>query len=259
MQKSDFSGISLWILLTISLSLFHTDPCFSEPQHGKGGIKAKALMQISWSTNDDLVRVDIKGDGLLPNYSIFQLSDPSRLVLDFPKMTNASGKAHIQIGHKLLNRIRIGQHPKKARVVFEFAGGKIPKNRIEKKESTLSLFLYDSQRKEELQKGGKERLTEGGRNQHPEIRGQRPGYGEGKISLNSKEADLRLVLQKIAEAAGQNLIISDAVQGKISLRLIDVPWQEALEIILRTNNLAIIREGSVVRIVTQGEYNQKNK
>jgi type IV pilus assembly protein PilQ len=110
-----------------------------------------------------------------------------------------------------------------------------------------------------LQKGGKERLTEGGRNQQPELRHQKPSYGEGKISLTSKDADIRLVLQKIAEAAGQNLIVSDAVQGKISLRLIDVPWQEALEIILRTNNLAIIREGNVVRIVTQEEYNQKNK
>ena len=259
MKKSVSSRIYFWMLLVFSISLSHVAPCFSEPQHGKAGTSAKALVQISWSTDDDLVRVSIKGDGLLPNYSIFQLSDPSRLVLDFPKMTNASGKAHIQIGHKLLNRIRIGQHPEKARVVFEFAGEKISKNRIEKRENTLTLFLYDSQRKEELQQGGKERLTEGGRNQHPEIRAQRPGYGEGKISLNSKEADLRLVLQKIAEAAGQNLIISDAVQGKISLRLIDVPWQEALEIILRTNNLAIIREGSVVRIVTQGEYNQKNK
>ena len=144
MQKSDFSGIYLWILLTISLSLFHTDPCFSEPQHGKGGIKAKALMQISWSTNDDSIRVDIKADGLLPNYSIFQLSDPSRLVLDFPEMANATGKADIQICHRLLDSIRIGQHPEKARVVFDFAGEKILQNRIEKKENTLTLFFYDS-------------------------------------------------------------------------------------------------------------------
>ena len=144
MQKSDSSRIYFLTLLIISIFLFDTSPCFSEPQLGKAGVKAKALMQISWSTNDDSIRVDIKADGLLPNYSIFQLSDPSRLVLDFPEMANATGKADIQIGHRLLDSIRIGQHPEKARVVFDFAGQKIPKNRIEKKENTLTLFFYDS-------------------------------------------------------------------------------------------------------------------
>jgi hypothetical protein len=259
MEKGDTSKAYFWILLIISLSLVHIDPCFSGPGHGQAGFRAKALIQISWSTVDDSIQVDIKGDGFLPNYSIFQLSDPSRLVLDFPEMTNATGKANIQIGQKLLDSIRIGQHPEKARVVFEFAGGIIPRNRIEKKENTLTLFFYDSKTKEELQQGGKQRWTEESRTEETELRDRKPSYGERKVSLDFKEADIRLVLQKIAEAARQKLIVSDAVQGKITLRLIDIPWQEALGAILRTRNLAIIREGDVLEIVTQEEYNKKEK
>ncbi len=51
-------------------------------------------------------------------------------------------------------------------------------------------------------------------------------YGERKMSLDFKEADIRLVIKKVAEAARPNLIVSYAVQGRITLRLITVPWQE---------------------------------
>ncbi len=247
-------------LLIISIFLFDTSPCFSEPQHGKAEVSAKSLIQISWSGDNDPIRVDIKGDGFLLNYSIFPLSDPSRLVLDFPEMTNATGKTDIQIGHKFLNSIRIGQHPEKARVVFEFTGENLPGNKIEKRENTLTLFFYGARNAKEVLQREKEKSTEQTRQkQLTGSKDQMASYGEGKISLDFKEADIRLVLQKISEAARQNLIVSDAVQGKISLRLIDIPWQEALEIILRNNNLAIIREGNAVRIVTQGEYNQERK
>ena len=108
--------------------------------------------------------------------------------------------------------------------------------------------------------GGKEKSTEQGPpKQLIGSKDQVVSYGEGNLSLDFKEADIGLVIQKIAESAHQNLIVSDAVQEKISLGLIDVPWQEALEIILRNRNLAIIREGNMVRIVNQGEYNQKKE
>lgn len=58
----------------------------------------------------------------------------------------------------------------------------------------------------------------------------------------------------------QNLVNTNILAVLLFVHVVaTIPWQDALEIILRTNNLAIIHEGNVVRIVNQGEYNQKNK
>ncbi|MCP5613364.1 type IV pilus secretin PilQ, partial [Klebsiella pneumoniae] len=59
-----------------------------------------------------------------------------------------------------------------------------------------------------------------------------PYRGE-PISLNFQDVEVRLVLQVLADYAGINLVASDTVQGSITLRLQDVPWDQALELVLR--------------------------
>jgi len=59
-------------------------------------------------------------------------------------------------------------------------------------------------------------------------------YKGRKISLDFKDADIQNVLRLIAEVSGQNIVISDAVQGKVTIRLLNVPWDQALDVILRT-------------------------
>jgi hypothetical protein len=249
-----------WIALILAIFLSAWSPCFSEPPPGKERAAATALVQISWSTADGSVRVQVKGDGLLRNYSILQLSGPSRLVLDFPGLANATGKSEFQIGHRLLTSIRIGQHTEKTRVVFQFREEGLPHKKIDKREDSLNLLFSQEMIKEELPRGEREDPAGGqdtDRGIAPGV--QRPGPGDGKISLVYQDADIRLVIQKIGEAARRNLAMSDAVQGPITLRLIDVPWEDALDIILRNRNLAILREGEGLRIITQEEYNQKRK
>ncbi len=247
-------------LLILVIPFLPGTPCFSQTPPGKEATSAKALTQISWSAADDSVRVQMKGDGFLQNYSVLELSDPPRLVLDFPGMGNATGKSEIPVGHRLLNGIRIGKHPEKARVVFEFPGDKFPHKRIEKRGDSLIILFSREIPKEESPPGKKEELAEDrGKAPGPAAKAQGLGPGGGKISLVFQEADIREVIEKIAEAAQRNLTVSDAVQGKITLRLIDVPWQEALDIIIRNRNLAIIREGDALRIITQEEYEQKMK
>src|SRR6185437_5756972 len=80
---------------------------------------------------------------------------------------------------------------------------------------------------------------------------QRPGqrrYTGHPISLDFQGADLRSVLRVFAEESGLNIVIDPAVQGTVDVALHDVPWDQALDIILRANKLGYAVDGSVVRI-----------
>ena len=65
------------------------------------------------------------------------------------------------------------------------------------------------------------------------------GYSGEKLSLNFQDIDVRSALQIIADFTGLNMVVSDSVKGGISLRLKDVPWDQALDIILKTKGLGM--------------------
>ncbi len=74
-----------------------------------------------------------------------------------------------------------------------------------------------------------------------------------RISLNFQSIDIRAALRIIADVAGVNLVVSDKVQGEMALRLDDVPWDQALGIILTTNGLGKRLEGNVLLIAPINE------
>lgn len=76
-------------------------------------------------------------------------------------------------------------------------------------------------------------------------------YTGKPINIEVDEVEIRYVLRMIAEEAGINLIIDETVDGKISLKLREVPWDQALALILKTKQLGFSRQGSVLRITTQ--------
>ena len=79
-----------------------------------------------------------------------------------------------------------------------------------------------------------------------------PYTGE-KIDLNFQNVEIRTVLQIIAEVAEKNLVVSDNVQGTITLRLKNVPWDQALDIVLKTKNLDKREAGNVLLVGTVEE------
>jgi type IV pilus assembly protein PilQ len=76
-------------------------------------------------------------------------------------------------------------------------------------------------------------------------------YSGRKLSLDFKDADVKNILRLIAEVSNLNIIAGDEVTGKITMRLVDVPWDQALEIILQSKNLGMTQIGNVVRIAPQ--------
>lgn len=79
-------------------------------------------------------------------------------------------------------------------------------------------------------------------------------YTGRRISLEFSDADIRKIFQLIAEVSNLNFLISDDVSGTISLKLVNVPWDQALDVILESKNLEMKREGNIVQIKPKGKF-----
>jgi type IV pilus assembly protein PilQ len=88
---------------------------------------------------------------------------------------------------------------------------------------------------------------------------QGPGYTGEKLSLNFQSIEIRSLLQVIADFTNFNIITSDTVSGTVTLRLKDVPWDQALDIILQTKSLGIRKNGNVLWIAPKDEITAKEK
>ena len=73
-------------------------------------------------------------------------------------------------------------------------------------------------------------------------------YSGRKISLDFKDADIKNILRLIAEVSNLNIIAGEDVTGKVTMRLVDVPWDQALDVILSARNLGMIRMDNVIRV-----------
>jgi type IV pilus assembly protein PilQ len=93
----------------------------------------------------------------------------------------------------------------------------------------------------------------------PSRAAQRGRYTGEKLSLNFQNVEVRAVLNVIADFTDLNIITSDTVSGNITLRLRDVPWDQALEIILQTRGLDSRRSGNVIWIAPRDELATREK
>jgi len=91
------------------------------------------------------------------------------------------------------------------------------------------------------------------------VQGTRGGYRGDKLSLNFQNVDVRSVLNVIADFTDLNIITSDTVGGALTLRLKDVPWDQALEIIMQTRGLDMRKNGNVIWIAPRDELATKEK
>lgn len=88
---------------------------------------------------------------------------------------------------------------------------------------------------------------------------QGPGYAGEKLSLNFQNIEVRALLQVIADFTNFNVVTSDTVTGNVTLRLKDVPWDQALDIILQAKGLGLRKSGNVIWIAPKDELASKEK
>jgi len=83
-------------------------------------------------------------------------------------------------------------------------------------------------------------------------------YTGRKVSLDFKDADIKNILRLIAEVSNFNIITADDVSGKITMRLVDVPWDQALDVILQSRSLGMVQVGNVIRIAPVDALNRES-
>jgi type IV pilus assembly protein PilQ len=83
--------------------------------------------------------------------------------------------------------------------------------------------------------------------------GSEPSYNGKRVTFNFQDIPVRSALQLIADISGLNLVASDSVGGSVTLRLVNVPWDQALDVILRAKSLDKRRNGNVVWVAPQAE------
>ena len=88
---------------------------------------------------------------------------------------------------------------------------------------------------------------------------ERPVYTGERLTLNFQDIETRAVLQLLADASGQNIVVSDSVTGNVTLRLQNVPWDQALDIVLRTKGLDKRRQDNVIIVAPQAELAAREK
>jgi type IV pilus assembly protein PilQ len=91
------------------------------------------------------------------------------------------------------------------------------------------------------------------------VKGNKPGYSGEKLSLNFQNIEVRSVLQVIADFTGLNIITSDTVTGNLTLRLKDVPWDQAMDIIMQNKGLTMRKSGNVILVAPAEEVSAKEK
>ena len=88
---------------------------------------------------------------------------------------------------------------------------------------------------------------------------EKKDYTGERLTLNFQDIDVRAVLQLLADTSGQNIVVSDSVQGSVTLRLQNVPWDQALDIVMRTKGLAMRRRDNVILVGPAEELASREK
>ena len=84
-------------------------------------------------------------------------------------------------------------------------------------------------------------------------------YKGERLTLNFQDIEVRAVLQLLADTSGQNMVISDTVQGNVTLRLQNVPWDQALDIVMQTKGLDMRQQGNVILVAPAAEIAAREK
>jgi type IV pilus assembly protein PilQ len=219
------------------------------------------------------VDVQIEADGPLAQPRVFVVGG-NRLVVDLPDARSAVKSATVKAeANTLVRQARIGQHrdPMKVRVVIDLK--KAVKHTVDERGKRLTVRLARAQAAPPAPAAATPPpvsqpaatapaaesvatpavpappvpvapvpVASGGKTLGVE------GYTGQKISLDFQDAEVSNILRLIADVSGLNMVVGEEVKGKVTLKLFNVPWDQALDIVLKSKGLGQVREGNIIRI-----------
>src|ERR1700676_628241 len=226
--------------------------------------------------------------GNQPGASLAKLGEPPRAgsgqpaaasvrtirTIDFRRGSDGTGRVIVQLTDP---RTPVNVRQEGNQVVVDFAGTVMPKNlmrRYDVMDFATPVQTVDAIRVEGSSRlvisaqGDFEQLAYQSDNQYtieikPSLKRsnaeEKKEYSGERLTLNFQDIDVRSVLQLLADTSGQNIVVSDSVTGNLTLRLQNVPWDQALDIVLRTKGLDKRRQDNVIIIGPTEELATREK
>jgi type IV pilus assembly protein PilQ len=195
--------------------------------------------------------------------------------IDFRRGSDGTGRVIVQLTDP---RTPVNVRQEGQQIVVDFAGTVMPKNLMRRYDvmdfatpvQTVDAVRVDgSSRLVISSQGDFEQLAYQSDNQYTvEIKAsskrtagaeEKKEYTGERLTLNFQDIDVRSVLQLLADTSGQNIVVSDSVSGNLTLRLQNVPWDQALDIVLRTKGLDKRRQDNVIIIGPTEELATREK
>ena len=194
--------------------------------------------------------------------------------IDFRRGADGTGRVIVQLTDP---RTPVNVRQEGNQVVVDFAGALMPKNLMRRYDvmdfatpvqTVDALRVEGSSRLVISAQGDFEQLAYQSDNQYtveikPSLKHsnaeEKKEYTGERLTLNFQDIDVRSVLQLLADTSGQNIVVSDSVTGNLTLRLQNVPWDQALDIVLRTKGLDKRRQDNVIIIGPTAELASREK
>jgi len=244
-----------------------------EPQKATStGKPAQSIEDVRAIRADAGHTIMIAADGDIQQYKAYALQNPYRVVLDLPRVKSLGIKPVTSVESDFIENIRVGQNNADSRVVIDFKCASMPYYHVAQEGNQITINIS----KDELQKQEK-KITDDKTKENvtakietesksdettekvPVEKKETKEYSGEKISFDFKDADIKNVLRLIADISGLNIIVGDRVSGKVTLKLENIAWDEALDIILENNGLGKIESKNIVRIDTSEQIKRINE
>src|SRR6202158_96185 len=195
--------------------------------------------------------------------------------IDFRRGTDGAGRVIVKLSDP---HIHVNLHQVGNQVVVDFSDASVPANLTRRYDATdygTPISGFDVTR---VGNGSRIAITASGdyeqlayqsddqyvvevapRRKAANAQEERPVYTGESLTLNFQDIETRAVLQLLADASGQNIVVSDSVSGNVTLRLQNVPWDQALDIVLRTKGLDKRRQDNVIIVAPSDELASREK
>jgi type IV pilus secretin PilQ/predicted competence protein len=214
----------------------------------------------------------VKFSQLVNQYRHFTLPQPARIVLDIlDKTPGAGSEESFRVDTHWVSGLRINLSEGNLRLVTEIAAATVPPYTITPESGGLRIAIGNL----DPNIAAKKHLVLVQAGRRVDVRG--PGSGAGietrapaapleertaiekmysgqKISLDFKDADIKNVFRLLAEVSGLNIVVTADVNRRVTLRLIEVPWDQAMDLLISTNGLDKEQIGNVLRISTANTF-----
>ena len=201
-------------------------------------------------------------------------TDRSIRTIDFRRGSDGTGRVIVQLSDP---KTPVNVRQEGNQVIVDFAGTLMPKNLLRRYD--VMDFATPVQTVDAVRIEGNSRLIISAQGEFDQLAYQsdnqytieikpttkhaavdeKKEYTGERLTLNFQDIDVRSVLQLLADTSGQNIVVSDSVTGNLTLRLQNVPWDQALDIVLRTKGLDKRRQDNVIIIGPTEELATREK